>query len=292
MARKPLKFEMNPLLTGPTLEARNRSGSPYRELNIADVDVDPDQPRRSFSTETIAELAASIKQHGLINPILVRLTEGGTYRVVAGERRLRACRLLGKETVPAIIENEEDAPDILAKQLVENLQREDLAPLERAEAIGKMRDTAKLSVRELASQLGVSKSFVQRSLDILDLPEDLRSALAAGSSESKILMLSQVKDVEARQGLLAKLDDLTRVELEREISRLSGFKPTERVSHRGTDARGGKSLEDRRIQEELQKFLGMRVQISRRPEKPEQGKVSIEFYSEDDLRELYTRIAR
>ena len=108
MARKNVQFELNPLLSGPTLQARTVSGSPYRELNIADIDVDPEQPRRVFDDEALAELAASIKEHGLLCPILVRLTAGGSYRVVAGERRFRASKLLGKETIPAIVESDED----------------------------------------------------------------------------------------------------------------------------------------------------------------------------------------
>ena len=218
MARKTLKFEMNPLLGGPTLEARTRSGSPYRLLPLAEIDVDPDQPRRNFDTEALAGLAASIKEHGVICPILVKVTAGGTYRVVAGERRLRASRLIGLETIPAIIDSEDaDENNTLAKQLVENLQREDLSAIERALAVGQLRDRYGWSVREIAKKLGASKSLVQRSLDVLGLPEDLREALQLGASESKVLMLQQIEDRETRKALLERIEELSRNELELEI---------------------------------------------------------------------------
>ena len=293
MARKPLRFEQNPLLAGPSLEARSKLGSPYRELNIADIDADPSQPRRSFDAEALAELAASIKEYGVLSPILVRVTEGGSYRVVAGERRFRASKLLGKTTIPAIIDSSDDDGATLAKQLVENLQRQDLSPVERAEAVGRLKEDGKLSIRDLATKLGVSKSAVQRSLDILELPDDLRAALADGASESKVLLLAQVTDRAKRQALLKRLDGLTRDQLEEELGRGPGegkkSKKTE-VSHGGTDQR--LTPEDRRIVEELQKALGMKVQLLRRDDGKAHGKLVVDFYSREDLGELYRRLLK
>lgn len=293
MARKPLKFQVNPLLSGPTLEARTKSGSPYREIALGDIDVDPDQPRRSFDDQSLAELAASIKQYGVLCPILVRPTEGGSFRVVAGERRFRASKLLGRESIPAIVDNSEGTKgETLAKQLVENLQREDIPPLERADAIAKLREELKLSVREIAVQLGVSKSYVQRSLEILSLPDDLKAALQRGASESKIFILAQVTDLKVRATLLGKLEEMTRAELELEISKLDGSSAEEKVSHGGTVSKVELSPADRRVVEDLQKTLGLRIDISRKKEKPEQGRVSLEFYGDEDLREIYRRLIR
>ncbi len=297
MARKTLKFEMNPLLGGPTLEARTRSGSPYRLLPLAEIDVDPDQPRRNFDTEALAELAASIKEHGVICPILVKVTAGGTYRVVAGERRLRASRLIGLDTIPAIIEAEDaDENSTLAKQLVENLQREDLSAIERALAVGQLRDRYGWSVREIAKKLGASKSLVQRSLDVLGLPEDLRDALQAGASESKVLLLQQVEDRETRKALIARIDELTRGELELEIQRALSPDGEEEVSHRGTPtskpaaAKRTHTLEDRRVIEDIQRSLGTKVDLVRSSKKDGVGRLVIDFYAAEDLEELYRRL--
>ena len=200
---KQIKISNNPLFSGPSLEARSAAGivanGPYRELQISDIDVDPNQPRRVFSEEGLAELAGSIKEHGVLCPILVKAAEGGTFRLVAGERRLRASKLAGLDKIPAIIDSSNDSEGTkLAKQLVENVQRESLSPMEKALAIGQLKEQTDWSIREIAKQLGVSKGFVQRSLEILALPEDLQAALISGASESKVLILAKVEDKVAR----------------------------------------------------------------------------------------------
>ena len=297
MSRKPVRFNVNPLLSGPSLDARARSGSPYRELSLDDVDVDPNQPRREFDQESLAELAASIKEYGVICPILVRVSDNGTYRLVAGERRLRASRLIGLKSIPAIIDSGEGVEDVLAKQLVENIQRADLNPMERAIAFGRMRDSDKLSVREIGAKLGVSKSLVQRSLEILDLPDDLQHALLEGAPESKVLALASVEDRETRQSLLAQLADLTRDQIEEAVKHLhDGGSSDDDSSHRGTASAKAESEvslrpDDLRISEELRRQLGLKVQIARKKGNETQGRLQIDFYSEDDLKELYRRLA-
>lgn len=291
MAKKSVRFNLNPLLSGPSLEARTKAGSPYRELGIEDIDVDPDQPRKEFKNEELTELSASIKEHGVLCPILVRVTAGGSYRLIAGERRLRAAKLAGLTTIPVVLDVAEGEQGVLAKQLVENLQRSALTPLERALAFGRLRDHEKLSVRDLAAKLGVSKSLAQRTLDILNLPDDLKAALRDGKPESKVLLLAEVTDKEKRRVLLAKLDDLSREELEAQI------RPGQ-VSHRGTEKKGdGKkraplSPADKRIIAEIQEKLSVRVDIVRSPRKKESGHVTLQFYSRDDLEEIYRRLTQ
>jgi len=275
------------------MEARTKSGSPYRLLPLPEIDADPDQPRRTFDTEALAELAASIKEFGLLSPILVRITAGGTYRVVAGERRLRACKLLGLESIPAIIDSDDSADQsTLAKQLVENIQRQDLAPLERAQAMALLRDKHSWSIREIAKRLGSSKSLVQRSLDLLALPEDLQAALLQGHSETKISLLGEIKDRELRRQLISELDQLSRDGLKARIDALLGR--TE-VSHRGTVDKRRKSRstltpDDKRIIDELQQSLRTKVQLQR-AKKGGQGRLIIDFYSPEDLNEIYSRLA-
>lgn len=278
MAKKQLKFGVNPLLGGPTLEARARSGIPYREINIEDIDVDPNQPRRDFQAESLAELASSIKEQGLLCPILVRVADGGTYRLIAGERRLRAYKLLGRETIPAVVDSAANDSAALPKQLVENLQRVDLNPLERASAIVSLRDRSRLSVRDIAAKLGISKSLVQRSLEVSALPEDLKEALGKGASESKILLLAEVKDRETRKALLSRLEELSRKDIEAKLGR------RKKPSHHGT---GDASVDDQRIVEEMQRRLSTKVRIVRRKGKEGQGSLVIDFYSNDDLQTIY-----
>ncbi len=289
--RKNFKMELNPLFRGPTLESRTKSGSPYRVLPLSEIDVDPNQPRRLFPAESLEELAASIREYGVMNPILVAPTAGGTYRIVAGERRYRACKLIGLDNIPAIIETQEEGKEssTLAKQLVENLQREDLSPIERATAMGQLRDSYGWSVREIASKLGASKSLVQRSLDVLDLPDDLRYALSIGASESKVLLLKQVPEKAVREELLSQLDALSREQLEVRIAELRGEK---KVSHGGTVRRKSVSLSpsDRAMVDQIQKALGTKVLLIRSTAKGEAGKLVIDFYSGDDLNDIHRRL--
>lgn len=286
MAKKNLVFAHNPLLSGPKLDERGRSGIPYREVKRTLIERDPNQPRVVFDEDKLHELAESIKLYGVLNPLIVRAgREPGKYQLIAGERRLRACALAGVETVPVILNTESDAvgDTILAVQLVENLQRDDLSPLERAHAIGALKETYELSIRQVAEKLGVSKSMVQRSLDILELPDDLINALRQGASESKVLLLAKIDDEEIRTSYLKDLDTLTRSQIKSEIDK--------ELDQKGaTTAKSALSPEDGRLVEELRNALGLKVSMSRSPSDEQAGKLVVEFYSEGDLQELFRKL--
>jgi ParB family chromosome partitioning protein len=180
----------------------------------------------------------------------------------------------------------DSAERTLAIQLVENLQRADLAPLERAQAIGALRDSYSLSVREIADKLGVSKSMVQRSLELLELPDDLIKALRDGAAESKVLILAKIEDPEIRASYLNDLDALTREQLKKDID--------SRAEDKGSDSDKIRSIlspEDQRIADELQRNLGLKVKLFRNSQPgSEGGRLSIEFYSEEDLQDLFRRL--
>ncbi len=298
MARKKLNFQVNPLLSGPTLLSRASAGSPYREIAISEIDVDPDQPRRVFSEDSLKELADSIREHGLLSPVLVVPQDGGTYRLIAGERRFRACKLAGLESIPALVDGDANGSSKLAKQLVENLQRENLTSMERAIAIGQLRDQQKWSIREIAAKIGVSKGFVQRSLEILELPEDLQAALINGESESKVLVLATVPNRDVRAQFLSQLEYFTRDQLEAEVKRVSALlEQGGEMYHGGTPQKGKKrarklSAEDEQLVRELQSQLGTRVHLFRKRGKSEQGRLTIEFYSNQDLNDVFSRIVK
>lgn len=293
MSRKTVKFDFNPLFAGPTLEARSKSGNPFRYVPVADIDVDPAQPRKSFDADSLNELSCSIKEFGVLCPILVRLGAGGSYRVISGERRLRAAKMAGLDVIPVIVDQEEEEESkVLSKQLVENLQRQDLSPLERASAIGQLRERTGSSIRDLAKLLGLSKSLVQRSLDILSLPDDLQAALSRGAAESKVFLLSQIEQRELRKKLLQQLEDLSRTELERIVAEIAGrSKAANKLSRRGTKPLKARhySVEEKRIIDDLEKSLATRVRLLR-AKKPNQGKVVIDYYSLEELDGIYRRL--
>lgn len=286
MSKKKLVLANNPLFAGPALGERERVGIPYRELQIESIDRDPKQPRQIFDEEKLRELSESIKVYGVLSPVLVRPSESkpGRYNLIAGERRLRATQLAGKSTIPALVDQQSrGAGDTtLAMQLVENLQRADLAPIERAQAIGALKDSYQLSVRDIAEKLGVSKSMVQRSLELLELPDDLLNALREGASESKVLLLAKIEDPEIRASYLRDLDVLTRGQLEKDISK--------HTTRDEKETEGALTPEDQRIADEIQRALGLKVKMSRSLSNREHGRLSIEFYSDRDLQEVFRKL--
>jgi ParB-like chromosome segregation protein Spo0J len=181
--------------------------------------------------------------------------------------------------------NEDGDSKTLAIQLVENIQRADLTPLERSHAIGALRDGHTLSIRDIAEKLGISKSAVQRSLEILELPHDLLNALREGAAESKVLLLAKIADESERAGYLKDLDVLTRSELEKSIER--GDKSP---SPRGSLVEKELNAEDLRIADELQRGLGMRVRLSRSRPNASGGRVVVDFSNEDDLQIIFRKL--
>lgn len=287
MSNKKLTLANNPLFAGPGL--RDRVGSPYRELSLDLVDVDPNQPRKVFDEEKLQELADSIRRYGVLSPILVRNSSiAGRYTLVSGERRFRASRLAGKTVIPAVIDSNSEVGEdgTIAIQLAENLQRSDLHPLERAQSFGALHDGYGLSVRDIAERVGVSKSLVQRSLELLSLPDDLLNALKEGVSESKVLLLSKIDDRAIRATYLADVDGLSRDAIAKSIkAKGQGTGASSKVS-----AEAELSPEDARLVDEMQRALGLKVKMVRSGVDEDRGKLTIEFYSSHDLQELFRKM--
>ena len=271
---KKLILANNPLLRGPALAEREKSGVPYREIPLSVIERDVNQPRVNFDEEKLKELALSIKKYGVLSPILVKPAKAaGRYVIVAGERRVRASRLAGLTTIPAIIDQKDDSDDarVLSIQLVENLQRSELTPLERANALSALKEANNFSIREVADNLGMSKSMVQRSLDLLNLPDDLLNALRNGASESKILLLAKVDDKSLRAQYLKDLDSITRNEIE---SKVAEVKPT---SNKKKIKKNNSNPEDERIADEIQSTIGLKVKLVRPNIDAECGKLVIDI---------------
>jgi ParB family chromosome partitioning protein len=153
-----------------------RTPTAVRDLALEKVRPNPTQPRMTWHQDTLNELASSIKEHGVLQPILVR-PAGDGYEIIAGERRWRASKLAGKETIPAIVERFDDAT-ALEIALIENLQREDLSPLDEAVIYKKMTDELGYSIRQLAGKLGKDKGYVENRLRLANAPDDVREMVA------------------------------------------------------------------------------------------------------------------
>jgi ParB family chromosome partitioning protein len=202
-----------------------------RQLRLNQLEPNPNQPRTQFLEDSIEELAASIRVHGLLQPILVRPHPhlgAGRYEIIAGERRFHACRLAGLEAVPVVIRQLDDATARQAA-LIENLQRENITPLEEAAVLKQILEETGLSHREVGERIGKSKAYVEQRVRLLKYPEEVRAALARrpagegaafGPGHAKAVV--QLSDTEARQALIGEVErkGLTVREVERRVQRL------------------------------------------------------------------------
>jgi ParB family chromosome partitioning protein len=261
------------------------------EVELDRIEPNPFQPRRQFPPQSLEGLAASIRAQGLLQPILVRPKPDGEgrYQVIAGERRLRAARMAGLERVPVIVRAVDDGR-ALTLSLLENLQREDLRPIELAQGLKELIERFGLTQAELARGLGVSREHVSNTLRLLKLPEKVRELVDAGlitPGHGRLLASLDPPEVAQALGELVVEKDLTVRELELLIAREAGVAPP-------SEPRSGarKVAEPRRaeaprdpdlvlFEEELQRRIGTQVRI--RHLKTGRGRIIIEYYSPDEL---------
>ena len=271
-----------------------RRGDSVFSIEIEKIDPNPYQPRREFDEVSLAGLAESIREHGVIQPILVTKREIETptgisvrYQLIAGERRLRAARKAGLSQIPAVIRR--GVPDERIKlelALIENIQREDLNALDKARSFKRLIDEFHLMQREIAQRVGKSREMVANTLRLLALPEEIQNALLSEKiSEGHaraILMAGDdiAKQMEVYHTIL--LNKFSVREAEAQARKVSGkeFRPRKRAS---------KVLdpEARQWQDQLQEKLGTKVKLERLGEK---GKIIVEFYSEEELRSILAKL--
>ncbi len=268
---------------GRGLEALIPAGDPsgVLQVRVEEISAGSLQPRRSMNDSKLLELASSIRAHGVLLPILLR-REGGRLEVVAGERRLRAARMAGLEVVPALVK-ELTSSQALEVALVENLQREDLNPIEQAEAYSRLQDEFGLTQEEVARRVGRDRSSVANAVRLLKLPTPIQADLIEGTlSEGHaraLLGLDRPADqIRARDEAIRR--NLTVRATEALVRRLKqGGSPQRRPT---TGEPTIQAAEDA-----LRQALGTKVQICR---KGKGGTIEVEFYSMEDLDRIYERI--
>lgn len=260
-------------------------------LRIGEIEPNKDQPRDLFEPQPLQELADSIRENGLLQPIVVRQTEGGTYQIVAGERRWRACRLAGLTEIPAVIV-EADTARTMELALIENLQREDLTPIEVANGYKALMEQYGLTQEEVAKRLGKSRPAVSNSVRMLKLPIGVRRAIQEGrisAGHAKVLAgMDNMLDAEClAQDIMGK--GLTVRETER-IARL-GYTDDGHVRTAPRAPRAGKktawraeggSLE-REIEISVAETTGRHIRIT---PKGDGGVIEVHYVDRDDLQKI------
>ena len=270
-------MENDPAVKAPSEVEIIKNNENAIELPIGEIDPNKDQPRKNFDEKALAELAASIKNCGVIQPIIV-VKRNSRYMIIAGERRWRASRMAGLKTIPAVIRDytEQEISEI---SIIENLQREDLNPIESALAINDLKEKFNMTQEEVADKIGKSRSAVTNTLRLLTLPEELielvkNNKLSAGHArtlitvENKELQLKLAKEVYEKK--------LSVRELEKLIKELSKQKKHKLVPE--------KSLELKDFEERLNKKFYTKVSIQGGDKK---GKIVIEYYNKNDLERIY-----
>jgi ParB family chromosome partitioning protein len=250
-------------------------------VRIDRIDANPIQPRTVFQPERLHELADSIKEHGLIQPLVVR-PRGERFQLVAGERRWRAARMAGLADVPVVVQA---IPDdrLLEITLVENIQREDLNPLEIAHAFDRLAHDLGLSHEDIARRTGKDRSTITNMLRLLRLPRDVQELVA----EHRLSM------GHARAILGLPTEELQRQVAEKTTSQGLSVRQVERLVQRMTTSREPKSTEDvdpnvKAALAELERVLGTRVRIIGKQD--QRGRIEIDYYSGEDLHRIYSVI--
>jgi ParB family chromosome partitioning protein len=254
-----------------------KGGQEIVEIDIARVAAAAEQPRKVFRDETLRELAASIKEKGVLQPLIVAREDGGTFRLIAGERRLRACQMAGLRKVPAII-RETDPEDALEIALIENIQREDLGPVETAQAFRRLMKQFGLTQEKLSEKVGKDRATVANYLRLLKLPEEIKALMNDGR-----LSMGHARAILSLEGGPAQMEAARKIVgrglsvREAEALAKRGAKPARAVRKKRPDPQIA-SLEDR-----LKRSLGTKVSIKHAGKR---GRIEIEYYSLEELDRL------
>lgn len=252
-------------------------------LRLLEIEPNRDQPRKQFDEEALSELSASIAQHGILQPLLVRPLPGGGYQLVAGERRWRAARMAGLEEVPAVIRELTDR-EAAELAMIENLQREDLNPMEEAKGYQTLMETYGMTQEEAARAVNKSRPAVANALRLLQLPDEVAEMVAEGRLSAgharAALSFSEEERLPAAQEAAEK--GLTVRELER---RAKAARAPKKNSPATAFSRDSFYHE---VELALTEQMGRRVRVS---EKNGGGLLQIEFYDQEDLRSLANRLS-
>lgn len=248
-----------------------------QELPLNELRVNPYQPRKTFNEESLNELAESIKEHGVFQPIIVKKSIKG-YEIVAGERRFRASKLAGKETIPAIVRNFTDE-EMMEIAVLENLQRENLNAVDEANAYKTLMENLHLTQDQVSKRVNKSRSHITNLLGILALPEDVLTLV----KENKLTMgharcLSKLSDIE-------KINELTKKVLEENLSvrELEALASGEEIERKNKIVKSPKSNEYTSLEKELTEYYGTKVKIANK-------KLIISFENNQDLNRILEMI--
>lgn len=290
--------------TSPAVEKAQEPASAAQELLIKNIAANPYQPRCNFDEEKLQELAASIKEFGVVQPVVVR-RNGRSYELVAGERRLRAAGLAGLTKVPAIVKDYDDAK-MMEIALIENIQRHDLNPIEEAQGLRRLMQEFKLTQEQTAEKVGRSRSAVTNILRLLNLPEQVQAhiingVLTMGQAKQLLGLPKQEQMCEVAEAIIANgWSSRMTEEVVRKLKEGKKLKIVRELVEEEAKNKDNKEKKPKReptendifchdFEQRLVEFLGTKVKVV--PKLDEQGRqggtIHIEYYSAEDLERIY-----
>ena len=283
MARQPLGRGLGALI-GESISAATATSEASSEIDIDLIDPNPEQPRHRFDSGELEALAASIRANGIVQPIVVR-PHAGRYQIVAGERRWRAAQQAGLRRAPVVVK---DIPDdkLLELALVENIQRQELNPIEEANAYRKLIENIGLTQEQVAERIGKERSLIATTMRLLKLPNEVQSHIAEGKlslSHGRALLMSDDPKIQRVVAQLAIDKDLSVRDTERAVKRLKTGAEKAEVAKRSIIL---KDANMRAAETRLSRFLSTNVKINPGG-KGKGGKIEIEYYGPDDLTRVF-----
>jgi ParB family chromosome partitioning protein len=294
--RSALGKGLDALLSGSPEQASASPSATLEKPSASELPIDrirpnPKQPRRTFSESALKELSDSIVQRGVLQPILVSALPDGNYELIAGERRWRAAQRAGLTHIPAVVKN---APELERFQiaLIENIQREDLSPIEQAQGYMRLVNEFHMTQESIASAMGKDRAVVANTLRLLGLPEEMQTALSEGKiSASHGRSLAALEDPVSRLTLFKRIieENLSVRAVEQAV------REHKKVAVRGhvrNTSGPAKSPEVKSLEEELQRALSRKVELHTSAGDSKKGFLKLEFYSLDDLDRLVRQLQR
>ena len=258
-----------------------------QEIDINMILSNPYQPRKEFPPEKLEELKNSIMEHGILQPLLVR-AQGNRYELIAGERRLRAAKLAGLSTVPVIIK-ELSNQEMMEVALIENLQREDLNPIEAAEAYQRLTEEFKLTQEEIAKRVGKSRSAITNFVRLLNLPEAVKDfvkqgKLSMGHARAILAIADAGRQIEISELVIKK--GLSVRQVEELVKKFSEENVSRETKPKKERKQGIIPVEWQEAEEKIRNKLGTKVIFKAKDESANAGTIEIEFYSREDLERI------
>jgi len=282
MATKRLGKGLEALIrsNSPEISEASAKSSGISSVSISKINTNPLQPRKEFKKELLDDLAASIKENGVISPITVR-EDGKKFTLIAGERRLRASQLIGLKDIPAYIIDVKNSSDMMQLALIENIQRENLNPMEESEAYALLQEEFNFSQNDIAKSVGKSRSTITNSLRLLQLPSKVRASLKENkisAGHARAILSAGSKPEMLRLWKLILKDELS-VRAAEKFAKSSKPAKSNKVVKKKTKSKSLISLEN-----ELISILGTKVQLN--PKSVKTGSITIEYFTNEDLERI------